>query len=225
MRPVLVFLISALLLAGVMALNACPMNHYLQILSNKGLGLKSTPLNTTLICAKEFGTHGTCCDEYNLLNKAKDDDRDVGIAVKRVIEEFEHFNGFLFNYARRIKELAFLPEKKCDWAGNHRNQTIRKAKAFINQETTKQMFKQLKPFNKTEVDIFANSTKKCWNHMMHARNASLCFTCSGRSHVFFNKGLAKVDLGQCENIMNDCHTSLKMTMEFIRQYKDLAEVN
>lgn len=61
--------------------------------------------------------------------------------------------------------------------------------------------------------------------MMHARNASLCFTCSGRSDVFFNKGLAKVDLGQCENIMNDCHISLKMTMDFIRQCKDLAEVN
>ena len=61
--------------------------------------------------------------------------------------------------------------------------------------------------------------------MMHARNASLCFTCSGRSQIFFNKGFAKVDLGQCSKIMSDCHVSLSMTMDFIRQYKDLAEFN
>ena len=103
------------------------MNHYLEILKSKGLAIKNSPEKTTHICAKEFGTYGTCCNEYDLPYRAQNDDREVGNAVKRVIEEFEYFNGFLYKYARKIKELAFLPEEKCNWAGNYRNETIRKA--------------------------------------------------------------------------------------------------
>ena len=100
----------------------------------------SVPQKTKTICASEFGKYGSCCDYWTIQSVAKEDNRVIDQAVGRVIAEFTYLNGFLNKYARKVKELAFLPEIVDQSGVGFRNTAIRSAQIFIDSHTTKQLF-------------------------------------------------------------------------------------
>ena len=122
---------------AVLSQTACPNNHYLDILRTKNLPMYSEPQKTTTICAFEFGTYGSCCNYWTIQSVATEDNRVIDQAVGRVVTEFTYLNGFLNNYARKVKELAFLPEVVEPYGVGYRNTVIRAAKQFIESYTTK----------------------------------------------------------------------------------------
>ncbi len=202
---------------------SCPNTN--SIITKLNLHKLSTPVITDRVCASEFTKYGTCCDQWNLPYEALHDSNRVTPAVERLISEYKLFNGFLHKYFLLVKEQAFAPLENVHWV-SYMNQRIQKAHEFVQREDVKAFFKAYsKEYDQADVDDYTTHTKKCWDHMMHMRNASLCAACSGRSNIFFTNGKANVSPNQCKALVDDCHVSFRKTIRFIESYKDLAAFN
>lgn len=203
----------------------CPVeNQIVSTLRQKhNVQIFKQPKITSETCAFEFRVHGTCCDDKDLRRVASEDKENVNKAVERTILEFTHFNGFLYKYTRVLKEIAFMPQAT-DSSTNLKNLMISRARNFIYKPEIRTLISTFEPYDDVEVQEFKTNTQKCWSKVVGARSSSLCFACSGRSHMFFKDGKANIPFNQCQALIKDCYQSLSMTIELLRQHKVLQEL-
>ena len=67
--------------------------------------------------------------------------------------------------------------------------------------------------------------KNCWITEMSAlRSSSLCYTCSGRSNVFFNGTKALITYDSCTQMLGKCSDSIDEIVELILTAQEILEI-
>src|SRR3990167_5034017 len=134
------------------------------------------PELTSHICAFEFATYGTCCDQWNFGPYAANEARYLAQDVDRIVNEYETFKGIIPKVYGLLKKIAFAPlhSSRTDW-----NQKIGIARSLFQNSTLLQYFEEnLKVAHKA--GDFKEASQECWNFQSKVRDLTLCFTCSGR---------------------------------------------
>ena len=170
------------------------------------------PELTSHICAFEFATYGTCCDQWNFGPYAANEARYLAQDVDRIVNEYETFKGIIPKVYGLLKKIAFAPlhSSRTDW-----NQKIGIARSLFQNSTLLQYFEEnLKVAHKA--GDFKEASQECWNFQSKVRDLTLCFTCSGRSNHFFNNRKALISQATCNTFVSKCASPLSNLVRFVK---------
>ena len=200
----------------------CQRNAYISVRekfpSNPLVFLNTEPRKITDgKCGLEWQKYGTCCDQYNMKSHIDMNEKVLLDVSTKFIAAFAKMDGFARNLSSIVKNLSLSDPTS---TANDSPTIISEAQKFLNNPENLfalEVFATLG--SKSEADLYKTEMTKCWTDMRTLRVSSLCSTCSGRSHVFFNaeKGLAEEKI--CRRAVENCLVSLKMSFKFIKLAK------
>lgn len=194
-------------------------NPYIKLMSY-WITLLPTPYYTSSICSNEFSQYGTCCDPFVLIDYATLDSINVTSAVKRVNDEYARFAGVLPAIMKLLVQIASAPN-----SGNlGLDLKIAAAKLFIQSPQVKAYYTAYSFIGVQDATELATQNTKCWNAYMQARNASICYSCSGRADDFFANGAAVVSMAQCSQLMAICEPAISKLVMFSKILQDMETI-
>ena len=194
-------------------------NPFIVRLEQKGVQILKNPVTSTNKCGEEWRVYGTCCGVNSLIQYAQKDSKEIFDSVrdslKVLIKSINTFSELFTNvdYLRKRRRIDLsLGEQK-----------LIKATSKPNLADLIQMIDSFKETNghNDERNLIKEYTK-CWDHITQIRSASLCSTCSARSHIFFLGKKAVIDAPTCNSILNKCSVTFTTIITFIRGLDRLA---
>ena len=199
----------------------CPNNNpfitLLKFVPNK----YPTPKMGVQMCGTEWPTFGTCCDEWQLPAEVSEDKRILEEAVALYNTEIEKFKGVITKFYLYLKRFAMMPHKLW-WTDFNNN--IEKAHLILNRGSTLAFFNEFLSFDSIDIGRFKTANSQCWSEVLKARTSSLCFTCSGRSHLFFHANKAIVSENFCRQYMASCHYPLSVLVKFVKAMRSMKAI-
>ena len=173
---------------------------------------KSPVILTNSSCKGEWDVYGSCCNPDQLLEHYKKDKRRINRSMERVTNSFLQLRSAI----QKIRDLV-LKEATLNQTNNPAITVIQeRAKSLVNSPAFKNYFKFFADMNSTEFEEFSLSNERCWQEMIRVRAASLCTTCSGRGHLFFEKGKGRVSKKSCSKILSECSKPLLGLLKLVR---------
>ena len=204
----------------------------------KHLRLYHKPFLFEGMCRNEFPTFGTCCDQTKLIEFAEKDNASVMGSVKQVNYEYTRFEGALSKIFNTLKKVAFAPlisrvksqkkvknDKKKDKKDKRINEAIHAAQSLLKDKFILNYFHSYLDKEVPSPAEFNRTNTECWSKIMHARNSSICYACSGRSRIYFTgQGKAILCTETCKDFISVCRVPLETMGYFTKALVDLAEV-
>ena len=199
----------------------CPNNNpFIKQLRSDRVSLLPRPLKTAAVCGFEFNSFGSCCREKDLVEMARVKTAELMADVAYINEEYRRFNGVLSKAHKLLQQTAMTPMQKDSPKWNRyiilARETARDAK--YTDYFSKYMKVTL------DADKFAKANTKCWRMQALARNLALCYTCSGRSNIFFKHNKALISQETCDAFVRDCGYPLSDLIKFIRSFEKLPQI-
>ena len=230
--PTLSMLITALMFLGIhtavassslfraesrnLAINTCISNPFLNIRKNLDTPLVTltTPRKTDKVCAFEWNEYGTCCDENQIMNHVNADHVRINKAVNIVLSQYRSLNLIHWTLYYNLARLAVSPVSPT-------NAKLNSARTAANNylrvpRNQKYFYKFFNMGDDLMSNDFNSTTHKCWTEMKKTRDASLCYTCSPRSSIFFNGNMALAVANKCVRLMDKCFRSFKYILDLIK---------
>ena len=200
----------------------CFMNGYLQVrsqASNKNrldvyTHVHLNPDND--ICGAELKSHGTCCKEADLLAHGERDRQLIMQAAERLAQFYPNLKGYVSDIYSTLKKISVANIKNWQNSNNPFEKAIKFAKDFLSKVENLDKFERWSKVGDNE-QKYRGDAQKCWDKVTKQRQASLCYTCSGRSKHFFTedgkKGVAEEKY--CEQSIGLCCDWIKTTIDWI----------
>src|SRR3990167_683777 len=195
----------------------CPkQNEFIKRLSKRGVKTFKKAFVTTSSCAFEFGTYGTCCKEEDLLRFATGKTKGLMEDVSFINEEYKRFRGVLSQAYQLLEKVASAPKNpsRPKW-----DRFIKGAQEKLKNPKFQEYFANHMDSAKN-TEHFTVKNTKCWEMQAKAREVALCYTCSGRSHHFFQKEKALISQETCDAFVRDCRYSLSALVKFIMSFQE-----
>ena len=147
-------------------------------------------------CGGEWLAHGTCCQPESAVKFARVDKSTLSPIVTEVANSMK----------LQQTILSQLKDDLLRWVD-------KSPLSIQDKHSSKNRFLDLlKAIGGIKVKIH----QKCWvDELTSLRSASLCSTCSGRSHEFFKDGKALVSQETCTSMMASCFGSIDQVVNFI----------
>jgi hypothetical protein len=199
-----------------LAINTCISNAFLNIRKNLATPLVTltTPRKTIKVCSFEWNTYGTCCDENQIMNHVNADHVRINKAVNIVLSQYRSLKLIHSTLYDNLARLAVSPVSPTNAKLNSARTA---ANNYLRVPRNQKFF--YKFFNMGD-DLMSNdfnsTTHKCWTEMKETRDASLCYTCSPRSRIFFNGNMALAVANKCVRLMDKCFRSFKYILDLIK---------
>lgn len=202
-------------------------NPYLDHL-RVSIELYDTPLKMDNHCEGEWDVYGSCCNPDTLINHQKRDAELITAALKSVNINLMKFKESLEAVQLYIMQESVMPLDQSDPLINEYQS---KADHMASSSKFNSYFSFVTSLSKEEFDGFLAQNTACWQEMIRARSASLCSTCSARSHLFFDGQRGLISEDYCSSILQKCAAPLKILLnlavgihEFHPLLTQLAEV-
>ena len=202
-------------------------NPYLDHL-RVSIELYDTPFKMDSHCQGEWDVYGSCCNPDTLINHQKKDAELITAALESVNINLMKFKESLEAVQLYIMQEAVMPQDKSNPLINEYQW---KADRLSSGSKFNNYFRFMTDLSKQEFDGFLTKNSACWREMIRARSASLCSTCSARSHLFFDGQRGIISEEYCSSILQKCGAPLKTLLnlavgihEFHPLLTQLAEV-
>ena len=205
-------------------------NVFLGKLAKNGVRIFQYPQRNGQKCQAEWESHLTCCETSSLEKYAIHDSGNIRDYMDQLVKEIKLAAYSLVLFVEKVQDFESYP---VTWVKFKRLDTIEKIANFSKTEELKRSLGQdlieLREFVDELTEItktFSSVQSKCANRMNSMRSSSLCFTCSGRSEVFFSENKAILDMKDCTNFIHDCFdawTMLIQIMNGMKRGRDIVE--
>lgn len=216
-RIILVMFLIAVT-ANFVAANNCTMNSYLKVrseMSHRLEPLLTVNMDVRNICVGELDKYGSCCEPSSLHGHAATIENNLLTSALNLADFYPKLAGLSNKILSLIKNLSLAEPP--NWSQQFKD-NVEWARLFLDDVANLKKFDQFKTFGtEPKASTYKVNAQKCWSNMIQYRKASLCFTCSGRSQVFFQgeKGLAEEKYCYQSLVNNNCLDWLKVTAEWL----------
>ena len=168
------------------------------------------------ICTAELKVHGTCCKEGDLLAHGQRDRQLILAAAQRFAQFYPNLKGYVSDIYSTLKKISVAKLQNWQNSNNPFEKAINFAKDFLSKGENLDKFERWSKVGDND-QKYRDDAHKCWDKVTKQRQASLCYTCSGRSKHFFtedgNKGVAEEK--HCEESISLCYDWIKTTIDWI----------
>lgn len=165
-------------------------NIFREILKNQNVMILPQPSFDSPSCGLEWKTFGTCCDTNSLTVAVLRDNDLIRQQQTKVASELSRVEKITALFK---DHLAFQQKRTEFMRLDSKNKTLVEALFRIESQLNTD---------------FGTKLAGCWNRMAMLRNASVCFTCTSRSHIFFsNNTFAVMDQNTCLSAVASCQAS------------------
>ena len=196
------------------------MNGYLQVRSQASNRLDVythvhlNPDNN--VCGAELKKYGTCCKEGDILAHGQRDRQQIMEAAERLAKFYPNLKGYVSDIYSTLKKISVANIKNWQNKNNPFEQAIKFAKAFLSKGENLDKFERWSKVGEND-QKYRDDAHKCWDKVTKQRQASLCYTCSGRSKHFFTKDGKKgvAEEKYCEESISLCFGWIKTTIDWI----------
>ena len=173
------------------------------LVTTHGLTPNSHPVKVKDHCRREWSDHGSCCSVSEITKY-------VAWDKERLNVDTEVLNVLIPALKALFKDISPSIAK---WAS-----------LIPNTPSTTRITQYITNTNEATKDTSANHNK-CWITEMSAlRSSSLCYTCSGRSNVFFNGNKALVTYASCTRMLDSCSDSIGEIVELILTTEETLKI-
>ena len=185
------------------------MNPFIAQLEKKGnVVLFDAPKITTDACAFEWGVYGSCCNQKSLKKHVLKDVSTINDSVTKSMD-------FLKKYSKSIQRLfEEANNKKDELKGKEMKSVKKKIQKFATAFLSSSLDKLQGTTNYILSDAFEKQYRSCWSTMEQVRSSSVCFTCSGRSSVFFKGSKILINTQTCHDILSKCQATFSTLVDF-----------
>ena len=184
-------------------------NPFLANLVASGVSVFTEPQpSTSPVCAHEWGFFQTCCHADKLKAYAQSQAQSHRSAYQEAKDELQQAAAALMTAFREFSNLE-SSISQCESIADLSSEIteFKKQTSVFFSVTEKQLMLEQQCFNKTE----------------RIRNYVLCYTCSGRSELFFEAGKARISLEDCKGVIDECSFLWNRAIQLIDTL-DLAQV-
>jgi len=193
-------------------------NLYTDYLKRSGIRFLKKRIFTIRQCRKEWRNHGSCCNINDVNKFARRQFRNVGSIlaqanelVDRTLRNIKHYLLTFHVFVKSVKNKRWLINKLS---------TKRRRKMNLRQrrELKKSIFPQVSEIMKwlrAKGNDMVLNQRKCLIRLKKTRVNSVCYTCSARAHVFFEKDTIRMHEQTCRNIITYCSNSWFYLIEFL----------
>ena len=165
-------------------------NPFLAGLVASGVSVYTEPQpSTSPVCAHEWSFFQTCCHADKLKAYAQSQAQSHRSAYQEAKDELQQASTALMNAFREFSNLE-SSISQCE------------SIADLSLEITKFKKQTSIFFSVTEQQLLLE--QQCFVKTEKIRNYVLCYTCSGRSEIFFEGGKARISLEDCKGIIDEC---------------------
>jgi hypothetical protein len=170
-------------------------------------------------CGNEWPLHGTCCnvksiDQYDVMQRyaaVQLLDKSVQQVEKMSLAVTQYLQGFK-SYLANEK----LSEKKALYVENGSKNLLQEQKI----ELSTRMLSILEPIRNWlwlhELPMIRNQ-ETCVRKLQNVRSSSVCFSCSGRAHLFFTGNSLNVHEDTCRDLIKECSNSWWYLINYLDQ--------
>ena len=177
------------------------------------------------ICAAELKVHGTCCKEGDLLAHGQRDRDQIMESARKLAQFYPYLKGYVSDIYSTLKKISVANLQNWQNSNNPFETAIKFAKDFLSKVENLDKFERWSKVGDDDQKYSANADF-CWDNITKQRQASLCYTCSGRSKLFFTKDGKKgvAEEKHCEQSISLCFDWIKTTINWIDMLNWLKSV-
>ena len=177
------------------------------------------------ICTAELKVHGTCCKEGDLLAHGQRDRQLILAAAQRFAQFYPNLKGYVSDIYSTLKKISVAKLQNWQNSNNPFEKAINFAKDFLSKGENLDKFERWSKVGDDD-QKYRDDALKCWDKVTKQRQASLCYTCSGRSKKFFTKDGKKgvAEEKYCEQSIGLCFDWIKTTIDWIDMLNWLKSV-
>lgn len=175
--------------------------------------------NFTGFCAKSFNNYGTCCDQHDATQYAKNWLKSVKQRVKASTDMLDKFR-FAIENLDKVKEYIKKNEKK-----------ILKSKAISKKELDD--FKiEINGYSQGVHDFgfrekfLKDDLSVCYEKLIELRAGAVCLRCSGKGSQYYDKKLNRLKISKqtCRPIISSCVRIFSYFAEVTTFFKRMAQL-
>lgn len=146
------------------------------------VGLHIEPVfEETTFCTQEWNEHGSCCQQSSLLRFYENE-----------LDKIKKSQAAIEDVISKIKKASDLIVDSIKQKRNVRGQ-LSEIKASFSDFSNNQIF-----------STFKKESSQCWDYMNYLRGSAICFTCSGRSEIFFKNNKILIAPETCLKAVANC---------------------
>ena len=199
-------------------------NLYTDFFKKAGIEFLKEPIFTNEQCTGEWKLHGSCCTDEDVEHFANEQLRlekknlaeangIIGRNLKHIRTYLQTFEMFVVDAQKSRKHIDKLSTKKRRKMNNIERQTLRRkiAPKIIG----------LRKWLEANRARLVRNQKKCIKKLESTRINSVCYACSARAQVFFEKDNLRVNEETCRDIISQCSDSWLYLMSFLDKVNDV----
>jgi len=179
-------------------------------MKTRGVKFSTSPVKKYSDCGCEWANEGMCCDRNSLfvfINKDKADMEALVDSGKLLANDMQKFTAWYSNnFGTGYKILKERVDKLTTLSSEDKQKVIGELDKINN--TYFNDLHSTKEWLRLNADDVITGQRVCLDAIAKLRSGSMCYTCSSRASVFFNKGRLQLNELQCRATTSTCSKTL-----------------
>jgi len=188
-------------------------------LKSNGVVFRSEPYGTDELCKGEWDTAGSCCSFESTLDYVELQKIKITTVLERANVQVEFTQSDLQKYSKTFHRFLRYRRRSKKFFRRLTNFGMR---ARTAKSTRKALGKQLKPklkelisWLKENKNYMVVDQTKCLNRLHEVRMSSVCYTCSARASLYFERDELRLHESTCRGLIAHCASSWNYLIEFL----------